>query len=116
MLYLGIDQHKSQLTVNLRDEHGNVIDKRQVNTKHSDIDDYFGKLAKQAAKHRGFMAVVEVCGFNHWLLEELQRRCCREIVVVQPDDSAVTKTDQRDANTLCELLWNNRKQAVDGKN
>jgi hypothetical protein len=30
MLYLGIDQHKSQLTVNLRNEDGSVILKRQV--------------------------------------------------------------------------------------
>jgi hypothetical protein len=28
MLYLGIDQHKSQLTVNLRDEDGSVITTR----------------------------------------------------------------------------------------
>jgi hypothetical protein len=33
MLYLGIDQHKSQLTVKLRSEDGSVILKRQVNTQ-----------------------------------------------------------------------------------
>jgi len=30
MLYLGIDQHKSQITVNLRSQDGSVILKRQV--------------------------------------------------------------------------------------
>ena len=33
MLYLGIDQHKRQLTVNLRSEDGSVILKRQVSTE-----------------------------------------------------------------------------------
>ncbi len=33
MLYLGIDQHKRQLTVNLRGEDGLVILKRQVSTQ-----------------------------------------------------------------------------------
>jgi hypothetical protein len=36
MLYLGIDQHKRQLTVNLRNEDGSVILKRQVShTSHT---------------------------------------------------------------------------------
>ena len=30
MLYLGIDQHRSQLTVNLRSEDGTVLLQRQV--------------------------------------------------------------------------------------
>jgi hypothetical protein len=33
MLYLAIDQHRKQLTVNLRDEAGDVIVKRQVSTE-----------------------------------------------------------------------------------
>ena len=33
MLYLGIDQHKRQLTVNLRGEDGSVILQRQVSTQ-----------------------------------------------------------------------------------
>jgi hypothetical protein len=32
MFYLGIDQHKSQLTVNVRNEDGETIFKRQVST------------------------------------------------------------------------------------
>lgn len=32
MLYLGIDLHRKQLTVNLRNEKGDVVLKRQVST------------------------------------------------------------------------------------
>lgn len=115
MLYLGIDQHKDQLTINIRDEHGDVTQKGQVRTVHEDINDFFDKLRKKARKHRGFMAIVEVCGFNDWLLEKLNKAGCSEIVVIQPDYSAINKTDKRDANALCELLWNNRKRLRGGK-
>jgi len=115
MLYLGIDQHKDQLTINLRNERGEVVQKGQIKTIHADIDDFFGKLRKKARKCRGFMAIVEVCGFNDWLLEKLSKAFCDEIVVIQPDNSAVHKTDKRDANALCELLWNNRKRLQGGK-
>jgi len=115
MLYLGIDQHKDQLTINLRNEQGDVTQKGQIKTVHADIDDFFDKLRKKARKHRGFMAIVEVCGFNDWLLAKLEQAGCSEIVVIQPDNFAVNKTDKRDANALCELLWNNRKRLAGGK-
>ena len=110
MLYLAIDQHKTQLTINIRNEQGDIIRKGQVSTHHTDIDDFFADFAKKARKHRGYMAIVEVCGFNDWLLEKFKKTRCSEIVVIQPENSAVSKTDKRDANALCELLWNNRKR------
>ena len=110
MLYLAIDQHRDQLTINLRNEQGDVIQKEQISTKHADINDFFGKLSRQAGRHRGYMAIVEVCGFNEWLLEKLKKHGCKEIVVVQPDKSSKTKTDKRDASALGALLWNNRKR------
>ena len=115
MLYLAIDQHKSQLTVNVRNEHGTVVQKGQVSTNRNDIDEFFAALVKKARKHRGYMAIVEVCGFNDWLLEKLRKTRCSEIVVIQPDNSAVHKTDKRDANALGELLWNNRNRLRDGQ-
>ncbi len=115
MLYLAIDQHKTQLTINLRNEHGDVIQKEQVSTDHEACNDFFAKLVKKARKHRGFMAIVEVCGFNDWLLEKLKKSGCDEIVVIQPDHSSNKKTDHRDANALCELLWNNRKRLQGGQ-
>jgi len=62
MLYLGIDQHKSQITVNLRSEDGNVILMRQVSTRWEKIRAFFEDLAERAAADGGFMAIVEVCG------------------------------------------------------
>ena len=115
MLYLAIDQHKSQLTVNVRNERGDVVQKGQVSTNRNDIDEFFATLVKKARKHRGYMAIVEVCGFNDWLLEKLKKTHCSEIVVIQPDNSAVHKTDKRDANALGELLWNNRNRLRGGQ-
>jgi transposase len=115
MLYLGIDQHKAQITMNLRNEQGDVIQQCQVSTDHAKIDDFFAGLKKQAAKTRGFMAILEVCGFNHWLLKKLEEYGCKEIVLMQPDKTSNKKTDRRDANALCELLWNNRKRLQNGE-
>jgi len=115
MLYLAIDQHKNHLTINIRNEQGDVMQKGQISTRHAEIDDFFVAFAKKARKHRGYMAIVEVCGFNDWLLAKLQKTRCSEIVVIQPDNSAVNKTDKRDANALGELLWNNRKRLQGGQ-
>jgi len=115
MLYLAIDQHKTQLTINVRNEQGDVTQKGQISTQHTDIDDFFASFTAQARRHRGFMAIVEICGFNDWLLAKLEHVGCSEIVVIQPEGSAVHKTDKRDANTLGELLWNNRKRLQGGQ-
>jgi transposase len=115
MLYLAIDQHKNQMTINIRNEQGDVIQKGQVSTNHTDVDEFFDTFVKKARKHRGYMAIVEVCGFNDWLLEKLKQTQCSEIVVIQPDHFSVNKTDKRDANALGELLWNNRTRLRDGQ-
>jgi hypothetical protein len=115
MLYLAIDQHKNYLTINVRNEQGDVMQKGQISTNHVDLDDFFSTFAKKARKHRGYMAIVEVCGFNDWLLDKFKKTRCSEIVVIQPDNSAVNKTDKRDANALGALLWNNRKRLQGGQ-
>ena len=48
MLYLGIDQHKRQLTVNVRGEDGSVILKRQVSTQGEKVRAFFADLAEKA--------------------------------------------------------------------
>ncbi len=78
MLYLGIDQHRKQITVNLRNEEG------------------------------GFVAILEVCGFNDWLLEMLDEYDCQQTVLVQSEKRSKKKTDRRDASALSEVLWVNR--------
>jgi hypothetical protein len=61
MLYLGIDQHKRQLTVNLRAEDGTVILKRQVSTQWEKVRAFFADLAEKARPQGGFLAILEVC-------------------------------------------------------
>jgi hypothetical protein len=82
MLYLGIDLHKLQITINLRHENGDVIQAGQVSTQHDAISEFFDALVKQAGRCRGLMAIFEVCGFHDWLYEKLKTCRCKEIVVV----------------------------------
>ena len=106
MFYLGIDQHARQLTVNLRDRNGDVVLRRQVSTRPEKVLRFFEELTALCAQHNcGFWAVVEVCGFNEWLLEMLKNFRCAKILLVQPEDSDKRKTDKRDAAALSELLW-----------
>ena len=115
MLYLGIDQHKRQLTVNLRSEDGTVILKRQVSTQWEKVRAFFADLAEKAGSEGGFMAILEVCGMNPWLLDMLKEYGCREIVITQPTTRSKQKTDGRDAGVLSHLLWVHRQNFVDGK-
>ena len=52
MLYLAIDQHKRQLTVNLRSEDGTVILKRQVSTRWEKVRAFFAELAEKVRRRR----------------------------------------------------------------
>jgi transposase len=115
MLYLGIDQHKRQLTVNLRGEDGAVILKRQVSTQWEKVRAFFADLAEKAQPEGGFLAIVEVCGMNAWLLKMLKEYGCREIVVIQPTERSKQKTDRRDAGELSHLLWVHRQSFLEGK-
>ena len=115
MLYLGIDQHKRQLTVNLRGEDGTVILKRQVSTQWEKVRAFFADLADKARPEGGFLAILEVCGMNPWLLTMLKEYSCRETVVIQPTERARQKTDRRDASELAHLLWVHRQQFLGGR-
>ena len=70
MLYLGIDQHHKQLTISLRNDEGTVMLKRQVSTRPEKTRAFLDDV-RQRAGEDGFMAVLEVCGFNDWLIELL---------------------------------------------
>ena len=115
MLYLGIDQHKRQLTVNLRAEDGAVLLKRQVSSQWEKVRTFFCGLLEKARPEGGFLAIVEVCGMNPWLLDILREYGCREIVVIQPTKRSKQKTDRRDADALSHLLWVHRQQFLEGK-
>jgi transposase len=115
MLYLSIDQHRKQLTVNLRNETGDVLLKRQVSTEWTRVRDFLAEVRKQALAEGGFVAILEVCGFNDWLLKLLVEYGCRETILIQPEKRSKKKTDRRDANTLGEILWVNRQRLLAGK-
>jgi transposase len=116
MLYLGIDQHRKQLTVNLRDEDGRVLIARQVSTEWQRVRTFLEQTRQQAQAAGGFKAILEVCGFNDWLVKMLRDEFgCADVVLVQPASRSRKKTDRRDAAKLSELLWINRQRLERGE-
>jgi transposase len=115
MLYVGIDQHTRQLTVCVRNEEGDVVLRRQVGTHLDQVVPFLEQIRDDAGASGGFVAIVEVCGFNGWLIELLEQMGCRETVVIQPEKASNRKTDRRDAARLSELLWVNRQRLLDGR-
>ena len=115
MLYLGIDQHAKQLTVSLRDEVGDIRLRRQVSTQPQRCLEFLTKLNETTKGEGGYIAVVEVCGFNDWLLELLPQHGCQQVILIQPTKKPKVKTDRRDAHSLSELLWTNRDRLRDGQ-
>ena len=107
MLYLGIDQHAKQNTVSLRVEDGNVLLNRQVSTEPERCLEFLTLLNEKAGSD-GYIAIVEVCGFNDWLLQLVPKHGCKQMVLIQPEKKPKIKTDRRDAHALSELLWINR--------
>jgi transposase len=115
MLYLAIDQHRKQLTVNVRNEQGDVVLKRQVSTEWKRVRQFLEDIKKQSSPEGGFVAILEVCGMNDWLLRLLNEYGCHETIVIQPEKRSKKKTDRRDANALGEILWVNRQRLLAGK-
>ncbi len=71
MLFVGIDQHKRHLTICVRNEQGEIAWRRQVSRKWEEVDRFLASLPERAAEHGGYVAVMEVCGFNGWLIKHL---------------------------------------------
>ncbi|HEY7310190.1 MAG TPA: transposase [Gemmataceae bacterium] len=116
MLYLGIDQHARQITISLRDEGGEVLQARQVSTQPEKVHAFFQRLTRERL-HDGesFVAVLEVCGFNGWLIRMLRDYRCHQVILIQPDDGKQRETDRWDAAALSELLWVNLDRLLQGK-
>jgi transposase len=110
MLYLGIDVHRKQLTINVRNEAGEPVERRQVSTEWQRVRAFFTAFAERAAGEGGFTAIVETCGFHGWVEALLVEHGCREVVIVQPTGRSKQKTDRRDAQALSEVLWINRQR------
>ena len=116
MLYLGIDQHARQITVSLRDENGDVLMARQVSTQPKKINEFFQRLTRERLRdNESFVATLEVCGFNDWLIRMLKDYRCQKVILIQPEERKKRKTDRRDAAALSELLWVNRNRLLHGK-
>ena len=112
MLYLAIDQHAKQITVCVRNADGDTLLRRQVSTRPEKIESFFQELTEMDPE---FMAILEVCGFNDWLIEKLGQWKCREIVLIHPERPSKRKTDRRDAHKLADLLWLNRERLAAGE-
>src|SRR5215472_8079221 len=116
MLYLGIDQHARQITISLRNEHGDVLQARQVSTQPEKINAFFQQLTRERLQpEESFVAVLEVCGFIDWLIRILRDYRCHKVILIQPEERKKRKTDRRDAAALSELLWVNRDRLLSGK-
>jgi transposase len=113
MLYLGIDLHRKQMTINLRNADGDVLVRRQVSTWGGEPVKFLNEVAGRDPA--GYAAIVENCGFHEWLTELLPEHGCREVVLIQADSRSRRKTDRRDANQLSELLWLNRERLLKGQ-
>ncbi len=112
MLYLAIDQHSKQITVCVRNAAGETVMRRQVSTRPEKIQAFFEQLQEQDPQ---FIAILEVCGFNDWLIEVLRHWKCQEIVLIHPERPSKRKTDRRDAQKLADLLWLNRDRLLAGQ-
>jgi hypothetical protein len=107
MLYVAIDQHSKQITICVRNSEGDTLLGRQVSTRPEKIQAFFQELTEMDAE---FMAILEVCGFNDWLIAELRRWKWQVIVLIHPEKPSKKKTDRRDARKLADLLWLNRER------
>lgn len=112
MLYLGIDQHAKQLTIDLGDESGDLVEHRKVSTIPRLLQAFLETLDTRSAKAGGFLVIVEVTGFNDYLLKLLREHGCRKVILVQPTETKKRKTDRRDARQLRDLLWTNRHRIL----
>ena len=115
MLYLGCDQHARQVTVCLRNEDGDILLRRQVSTEPEKMSAFLDDMNDRAKEEDGYVAIVEVCGFNDWFVDMLKKKGCQDVVLIQPAKKATRKTDHRDAAQLSELLWINRERLREGK-
>jgi hypothetical protein len=83
MLFPGIAQHAHQLTITLRDQICDVLLARQVSTQPQKLLEFFDQLTQRCAWfEEQFIAVVEVCGFNDWLIRrsDVNRAgCCSNL-------------------------------------
>jgi hypothetical protein len=78
-----------------------VLLRRQAGTQRPKLDEFREQLREFAAGDEKYVAIVEVCGFQDWLVRWLPRdERCHILLVVQPLGRSPIKTDRRDAHAL----------------
>lgn len=56
---------------------------RQVSTQPEKIQEFFERLKRDFLRDgASFLAVVEVCGFNDWLLTALEQHQCHKVILI----------------------------------
>jgi transposase len=56
-----------------------VLLKRQVSTQWPRVRGFLEEVQQRSASEEGFVAILEVCGFNDWLLKLLVEYGCRAL-------------------------------------
>lgn len=102
------------MTLSVRSEAGNVIFGRQVSAQPEGSHEHFNDIKLKTADY-GYVAILEVCGFNGWLLAALPNYGACDVVLIQPAKIPRVKTDRRDAHSLSLLLWLNRTRIGRGR-
>ena len=98
ILYLGIDQHARQLSISLRDEQGDFLQAVQDSTQPEKIQEFLTKLIQDCVRMgESFIAVLEVCGLNDWLIRLLHDYRCHKVILIQPEEWMQRKVDRRSA-------------------
>ena len=115
MLHLGIDLHQYQITIVMLNDAGEVVQRATVRTRPPAIDEFLASVNAMAKSEGGYRAIIESCGFEHWLVQKLEIHECAMTVIVQPLKRARHKTDKRDAASLAEILWVNRERLEAGR-
>src|SRR3990172_4392693 len=65
----------------------------------------------------GYAKCCGSTGSDCWLAKRCSNYawCNRPVLLIQVEERAKRKTDRRDANRLCEMLWLNRERLLAGK-
>ena len=69
MLFVDTDQHKRHFTICVRKEQGEIVLRLQVSTAWAAIEKFLASLQERSGPHGGYVAILEVCGFNGWLVD-----------------------------------------------
>ena len=59
--------------------------RRQVSTKWEEIDRFLVSLQERGLTPSDYVTVMELCGFNGWLVQRLEQWGCRRVFVISAD-------------------------------